>query len=142
MASAEARGPRHLVLYDGSCGLCHGFVRFVLKRDPAGLVCFTALQGERGAAELARHGVVSRLDTFFLIEDFAGAAPRLWQRGRGALAIFRLLGWPWRALMVFWPLPDFVLNLGYGLVSRVRYRLFGRRNVCDLPAPGERARFL
>lgn len=142
MASVEVGGARHLLLYDGSCGLCHRLVRFVLRRDPAGIVCFAALQGERAAVELARHGVVSRLDTFYLIEDFAGAAPRVWQKGRGALALFRLLGWPWRALMVFWPLPDFVLDVAYGLVARLRYRVFGRRDVCDLPAPGERARFL
>ncbi len=142
MASAERAPGRHLLLYDGTCGLCHHLVRFVLKRDPAGAICFSALQGERAAAEFARHGIQSRLDTFYLIEEFEGPTPRVWQRGRGALRLFAILGWPWRALLAFWVLPDFLLDLGYRAVARVRYRLFGRRDVCTLPSPGERARFL
>jgi predicted DCC family thiol-disulfide oxidoreductase YuxK len=34
------------VFYDGHCGLCHGFIRFLLARDPGGeKFDFAPLQG-------------------------------------------------------------------------------------------------
>ena len=33
-------------------------------------------------------------------------------------------------------------EIGYKTVSKVRYRLFGKRETCRMPKPGERDRFL
>jgi predicted DCC family thiol-disulfide oxidoreductase YuxK len=41
------------VFYDGHCGLCHGLVRFLLARDPAGSKFdFAPLQGDYCAATI------------------------------------------------------------------------------------------
>ena len=48
---------RHLVLYDGVCGLCNGFVRFVLRRDTAARFVFAPLQSELASRTLAPHGI-------------------------------------------------------------------------------------
>ena len=37
---------------------------------------------------------------------------------------------------------EFYRDLGYDLVARTRYRLFGRHDACPLPDPRHRARFL
>ena len=42
-----------IILYDGICVLCSGWMRFVLQRDRARLFRFTPIQSEYGAA-LAR----------------------------------------------------------------------------------------
>lgn len=42
------------VFYDGHCGLCHGFVRFVARRDPAGKFEFAPLHGEHYARLIPR----------------------------------------------------------------------------------------
>ena len=39
-------------------------------------------------------------------------------------------------------LPRWLRDLGYDLVARTRYRLFGRYDACPLPDPRHRARFL
>jgi predicted DCC family thiol-disulfide oxidoreductase YuxK len=39
-------------------------------------------------------------------------------------------------------LPAFLLDLGYRVIARVRYRIWGRVDVCDLPSPENRVRFL
>ena len=52
------------------------------------------------------------------------------------------LGWPWRAVALFGVLPTAVLDLGYDLVARYRYRVFGRFDQCVLPRPGQRSRFV
>jgi predicted DCC family thiol-disulfide oxidoreductase YuxK len=39
-------------------------------------------------------------------------------------------------------LPGFVLDLGYRVIARIRYRVWGRADACELAPPDQRARFL
>jgi predicted DCC family thiol-disulfide oxidoreductase YuxK len=41
---------RQVLLFDGVCNLCNGFVNFVIARDPDGKFKFAALQGTAGQA--------------------------------------------------------------------------------------------
>lgn len=134
---------RHLILYDGVCGLCNRLNQFVLARDPAGRFDFAAQQSAAGRRYLQQHGAdPDTLSTLFVIDDYRGARPRLLSRARAALFVAGEIGAPWSALRVFSILPDGVLNVGYDLVARHRYRLFGRHDRCPLPAPGTRERFI
>ena len=45
-----------VLLYDGVCNLCNGWVNFVLDRDPNSRYKFAALQGEAGKAMMKRVG--------------------------------------------------------------------------------------
>jgi len=128
-----------ILFYDGVCGLCDRLVQLVLARDPAGAFRFAALQGPSAARLLAPHGAdVTKLDTVYVLTD----DDRVLVRARAVLHVARVLGWPWRAAVVLGVLPTPLLDLGYRLIARVRYRLFGRRDACRLPSPAEAARFL
>src|SRR5437868_7076051 len=37
---------KDIIFYDGTCGLCHGFVHWVLRHDAEGKFQFSPLQGE------------------------------------------------------------------------------------------------
>jgi predicted DCC family thiol-disulfide oxidoreductase YuxK len=52
------------------------------------------------------------------------------------------LGWPWKTLGALLLVPRPVRDAVYALVARNRYRLMGRRDVCRIPEPSWRARFL
>ena len=67
---------------------------------------------------------------------------RLLRKSDAALWILRALGGPWRAAAALRVLPAGVRDIGYDLVARTRYRLFGRYTTCPLPDPRHRARFL
>jgi predicted DCC family thiol-disulfide oxidoreductase YuxK len=41
-----------------------------------------------------------------------------------------------------WLIPLPLRDLGYNIIARIRYRLFGKRETCRIPTPAERARFL
>ena len=45
-----------VLLYDGVCNLCNGWVNFVIDRDPQSRYKFAALQGEAGRALMTRVG--------------------------------------------------------------------------------------
>jgi predicted DCC family thiol-disulfide oxidoreductase YuxK len=38
--------------------------------------------------------------------------------------------------------PPPLRDVGYSLVARYRYRIFGKKETCRLPTPAERGRFL
>jgi predicted DCC family thiol-disulfide oxidoreductase YuxK len=134
---------RHLLLYDGVCGLCNRLNGFVLPRDPGGVFHFAPLQSETARSILLRFGRDSgSLETFYVVEDYRSAAPRLWSKARAGLFVARQIGGVWRLLTIFGILPDFLLNFVYDLIARHRYRIFGRYDVCLMPKPEYKARFV
>jgi predicted DCC family thiol-disulfide oxidoreductase YuxK len=134
---------RHLVLYDGVCGLCHGVVQFVLPRDRAHAFDFASLQSATGRSWLSRFGrSADRLDTLVVITDYGGASPGVLIKAHAAIFVARALGFPWRALTIVRLLPTAVSNAVYDAVARRRYRVFGRYDTCPLPSPGQQERFL
>src|SRR5262245_22563749 len=116
---------RHLILYDGVCGLCNRLNAFVLPCDPTGVFDFAPLQSETARSILLRFGRdSSSLDTFYVVEDYRSGAPRLWSKARAGLFVARQIGGLWRLLTIFGVLPDFLLNFVYDLIARHRYRIF------------------
>ncbi len=141
-AAPEDRG-RHLLLYDGTCGLCHGIIRYVLALDPDGIFHFTTLQGALGASHSARAGIApGRLDSFIVVADYQSDARTYLVKGRAAVFVCNSLGWPWKAATPLGLLPVAVLDAGYDLVARRRYRFFGRRDHCFVPRAQLRHRFV
>lgn len=126
------------MLYDGSCGLCHASVRWLLRHERDHAVAFAPLQGPTAAALRARHPEIPvALASLVLVVD-----GRVRLRSKALLHVARHLRAPWRwAYGLRW-FPAFLGDLGYRLVAALRYRIWGRADVCDLPAPDERARFL
>jgi predicted DCC family thiol-disulfide oxidoreductase YuxK len=132
-----------VVLYDGTCGLCHGLVRFLIARDRRDRFRFAPLQSQLGRERVEAHGGDPEvLGTFYLLLGFGTDQERALTRGRAALHALSRLGGPWRLAGALRILPGFVLDLGYAVIARLRYRLFGRRELCSLPAPEERQKFI
>lgn len=131
-----------VILFDGVCGLCNHTIDFIFQHDHAGVFRFAPLQGETAAALARQDPALSRdladLSTLIVI-DHRG-------RHRRSSAVVRILirlGTGWKILGgLLWLIPRPLRNLGYRLVSRYRYRLFGKKETCRLPTPEERARFL
>ncbi|MFO0584980.1 MAG: DCC1-like thiol-disulfide oxidoreductase family protein [Anaeromyxobacter sp.] len=132
------------MLFDGTCGLCSRLVRFVARRDAAGVFVYASLQGEVGRSALARAGVAATPDpsTFVLLRGWRGARPEVLLRSRGALLVVSQLGRPWRWLRALAVLPWPLLDAGYRFVARHRRRFFPPAPACALPEPGLRARLL
>lgn len=132
-----------VILYDGVCGLCSRLVQFVLERDPGGEFRFAPLQGSFARALLLRHGRdPEALDTLYVVIDASTPSERLLCKARGGLFILRQLGGGWRAAGVLGVLPTVLLDFGYDLIARVRYRLFGKYDTCRVPAPEHLDRFI
>lgn len=128
------------ILFDGTCNLCNGTVRFVVRRDKAARFRFGALQGEAARKLCAEHGITlpeGDPDSVVVIAD-----GRALERSDAALAIAARLPFPWPMFGVFRLLPRAWRDWAYGIVARNRYRWFGRQDSCMLPTPELRARFI
>jgi predicted DCC family thiol-disulfide oxidoreductase YuxK len=134
---------RALLLYDGVCALCHGVVQFLMKRDRMDRFRYAPLQSELGREVLARFGIRTFPDGVMLMTKALTPAERLYERSDGFAEALQLLGGAWRlagkALAI---LPRWLRERGYGVVARLRYRVFGRYDVCPIPPPEQRGHLL
>jgi predicted DCC family thiol-disulfide oxidoreductase YuxK len=133
----------HLLLYDGVCGLCNSLIQAVLIHDRNRVFHFASLQSDAARAALAPFaGDHHDLTTMYVVRDYRSSAPVLLARGRAALFVAARLGWPWKAAAILRILPAAIVNVGYDLVARYRYRLFGKYEQCLMPSPEFRHRFI
>lgn len=140
-ADAPARG-RHLLLYDGACGLCHRAVTFVLRHDRRADFVFAPLQSGLGRGILTRSGrSPDALDTVLVVADYE-SAPRLLARSDAALFVLGALGGRWRPLGLLRVVPAALRDAVYDLIARRRRRWFGGADECALPDESARQRFL
>ncbi len=133
-----------VVLYDGVCGLCNGFVQFVLRRDREGRVLFAPLQGSTARAALAPRGLdPSDLDTIYVVADWRSPQERVLAHSRAVLYTLAQLGGGWPFLAgVGDAFPRPLSDAVYRFVARRRYRRFGRLEACPVPPSQWRERFL
>jgi len=123
-----------IVLFDGVCNLCNGAVKFILARDPRGRFRFASLQSN--VARRLLHGDAS-LESIVLIE-----AGTTYTKSAAALRIARGLRFPWPSLYALVAVPRPLRDWVYNWVARNRYRWFGKRDMCAVPTPQLRGRFL
>ena len=121
----DATFPRPILLFDGTCGLCDGTVKWLLRHDRDGRLHYAPLQSPVGQAALRAVGLEGDLSSVVLIDD-AGAH----QRSDAVWRVSRLLPWPWRAGAALRLVPRFVREPAYKLVAGNRYRVFGRTDAC------------
>lgn len=132
-----------IVLYDGVCGLCNRLIQFLLKRDARDRIRFASLQSEFTTEVLERHGVDARdLDTVYVVRDYSEPSESLLARSDAILYLLRQLGGIWSVASWARILPRWGRDRIYNLVARHRYRVFGKSEVCMMPDPKHRHKFL
>ncbi|MCC6318795.1 MAG: DUF393 domain-containing protein [Gemmatimonadaceae bacterium] len=127
----------YVVLYDGVCGLCNGFVQWVLARDPSGTMRFATLQGPIGDA--ARRALPQIADVDSVVVLYKDGA---WVKSTAALEVARYVGGAWAIAVAAYVIPRVVRDAVYDAIARRRYGWFGRYDSCPIPTPEQRARFL
>ena len=133
---------QQVILYDGVCGLCHRFVRFILRRDKRRRFFFMPLQSAQAEAVLLRHQhEPSEIDTVVLVTGFETGGERLFIRSSAALRVCTQLGLLWPVMGTFFLVPKFFRDAVYDWIGQRRYRWFGQYERCELPSPEQRDRF-
>ena len=126
-----------IVFFDGVCGLCNRTINLLMAIDSDSVLKFAPLQGTTAAAIIPPN-VRESLNTFVFSDG-----GRLSYRSSALVKILIRIGGLWKLLgLMLWLIPSPLRDLGYRVVSRLRYQLFGKTDACRLPTPEERQKFL
>lgn len=127
---------RPIIFFDGTCGLCNGFVNWMMNRDKEHIYYFAALQGKT-AASLLKPEYTLDLDTIVLYKT-----RHSYYRSGAVLRAVSGLGGFWSVASIFLAVPRPIRNWVYRYVAKNRYRWFGQKEQCRIPTAEERSRIL
>src|SRR3546814_16493691 len=88
---ADPAADEAIVVFDGVCALCSGWVRFLLRHDHARRFRFAAMQDDAGRRLLAGHGLDPDDPLSFLLLDASGSRTD----SDAIIAVLIRLGAPW-----------------------------------------------
>lgn len=122
---------RPIVVFDGECGLCNGFVAWLVRHDHAGAFLLAGSSGEAGRAAIAAAGLPSDIGASTIVLARPGASALV--RSDAVLAVMRGLPRPWRWLA--WPraLPRGPRDRVYRFVAARRSRVHAEDPGCGVP---------
>ncbi len=127
-----------IIIFDGVCNLCNGFVQFVIRNDKSGKFKFASLQSSSAEKILKTFNFpIDRLKTIILVED-----SKIYLRSGAVLKIARQLDGIWKISVLLYVFPSFISDAVYNLISKYRYKLFGKKDSCMIPTPELKSRFL
>lgn len=132
---------RHIVLYDGECGLCQHSVQWLLDHDRTGMLLYAPLQGDTAAELLASVQLPDGLDSIIYVSESEGSMSVEWY-STGILQLLHLLPLPWSLGRFFLWVPKFIRDGVYRFIARNRIKWFGNADSCRLPSVDEASRFL
>jgi predicted DCC family thiol-disulfide oxidoreductase YuxK len=135
----KARHDNGIVFYDGVCGLCDRWVRFVVKRDKQRTLRFAPLQGESAKA---RADLPAELRTIVFVVGAGTPGEQTFTRSEAALRLLDHIGGFWRLVSWLRIIPRPIRDAVYDAIASRRYRWFGRFESCRVPPPEWRERFL
>jgi predicted DCC family thiol-disulfide oxidoreductase YuxK len=127
-----------IVLFDGVCNLCNKSVQFIIKHDKKKEFRFGSLQGKEGQKLLALYNLpADELNTLVLIEN-----NKIYTRSTATLRIAKRLGGIWKLFYAYIIIPRFIRDGVYRIISRNRYKWFGKKDACMIPSKDLKERFL
>ncbi|NEJ74849.1 DUF393 domain-containing protein [Rhizobium phaseoli] len=128
---------RPLIVFDGECVFCSGWVKFALKHDKQRRYRFLAAQTPLGAALYRHYGLDARdYETNIFIED-----GRAFFKSDGSIRMVAGLGFPYSVIRLFRLLPRRMADRLYEFIARNRLKIAGRQS-CMVPTPEQRSRFI
>lgn len=121
---------RDIVIFDGDCGLCNGFVAWLIRHDPQARFLITGSAGEPGRAALDAMGLPYELaDSTLVVATQHG--PRI--KSDAVATVLSKLGWPWRAGAALRWAPRPVRDGIYGAIAKRRPRSPAEDAACGTP---------
>ncbi|GLS26027.1 thiol-disulfide oxidoreductase DCC family protein [Marinibactrum halimedae] len=129
---------KHIILFDGLCHLCSGWVQFLIKRDFQKKFSFCSVQSDFGQSILNAIGLSSEnIETMVYIRN-----GDVYIYSDAFFQVIKVLPKPWPLLSIGLIFPSGLRDTVYRFVAKNRYRIAGKRASCFLPSSELKTRFL
>lgn len=123
--------PRPIVVFDGECGLCNGFVAWLVTHDRDARFLIAGSAGDVGKAVVARAGLPPETTrSTLLVWD---GEPHT--QSAAIIAVLRGLPWPWNAAAAMWIVPAPWRDAVYRFIAARRPRIEAEDPSCGVPPP-------
>ena len=127
-----------VILFDGICNLCCGWVQFLIRKDKKMKFKFASIHSEKGQRMLHSIGKGNYgMETVIYLKG-----NQCFQKSSAVLEILSDLGGVWRLSGILKLIPKPILDEMYQYIAKKRYRYFGKRTSCFFPDPENQKRFL
>ena len=120
---------KSVILFDGYCNLCNSQVNSILRFDSKKFFYFSNLDSSF-SKKVIKENKVESLEgkTIILYHN-----NKIIIKSNAAINIAYLLGGFFKIFIIFKILPNFIRNGIYDVISRNRYRWFGKSDSCYIP---------
>ncbi|MCE3076790.1 thiol-disulfide oxidoreductase DCC family protein [Chryseobacterium gwangjuense] len=129
---------KHIVFFDGECGVCNFWVQWILEKDKKDEFMFASLQSDFGQKFLTERGLeTQQFNTLYLWK------PQQYYliKSKAVLKITAILGGFYKLLSLLGKIfPTFFGNRIYDLISRNRMKLASQK--CFLPDAHQKKKFI
>ncbi len=116
-----------LLLYDGTCNLCHWAVQWVKKHAVVSNFQFESLESDFAKQLIEKYPNLTSVDSIVFMDESG-----LYIKSAAILRIAGYLKFPWNLLQVFKIFPVFISDALYSWVAKSRKKWFGQRDACVL----------
>ncbi len=128
---------KHIVFFDGDCGVCNFWVQWILERDKKDEFLFASLQSDFGQKFLSERDLDTKVfNTLYLWKPEQYYV----EKSQAVLKIAGLLGGIYKLSGIGKIIPRFLSDQVYDMVSRNRMKLANQK--CYLPTPHQRKKFI
>lgn len=129
---------KKIVLFDGVCNLCNGWVNYVIDRDKKDVFRFVALQSDLGRQIIEHLKISPDVDSIIIYEP----SQYYYYKSEAIIDIMDNLGGVYSLFGLTKIVPVFLRNWAYDYVAKNRYKWYGKKNHCRVPTPELRSKFL
>ena len=128
-----------ILIFDGVCNFCNGFINFIIDRDPKKKIKFVASQSESGKKILRQYKILNKevKESIIFIE-----AEKYTTKSTAFFQILKYTKFPWFLLYGFILAPKCIRDSIYDYIGRNRYKWFGKRTTCRIPTKDVKNHFL
>jgi predicted DCC family thiol-disulfide oxidoreductase YuxK len=127
----------NIILFDGVCNLCNATVLYLIKHDKLNNLHFAAQQTVSGKEIIAKQKIQGEPMSIVFIKQ-----GHIYYKSDAIIEISKqLTGWP-QILQYSFMIPKSIRNMLYDVIAKNRYRLFGKRLNCSIPAQENIKKFL
>lgn len=129
---------QNIIIFDGVCNFCCGAVNFIIKRDPNKKFKFTPMDSKLSTELLEKYDMkhIGKETIYLIIDD------KCFYKSTAALEIAKELSGFWYIFNIFKIVPVRLRDFIYDIISKNRYKLFGKKDSCMIPTQDIKDRFI
>ena len=119
-------GGNIVIVFDGYCVLCDNFVKWIAKKDINHKIHFTTFDSNY----INKNYPEIKLKNSVVVID---SNNNIFKKSEAVILCLKTIDYNKTLIAILEIIPKTILDIGYSLVAFIRYKIFGKKQICSLP---------